>query len=313
MLSRRNIRIKVLQQLYASNQQDSKQTNQFVQSFDSIFKNVYQFYFYCLNLLIDFDVYLESERELETEKYFPNKKIIRQTRIFENNEFFKAVKQSSQLKDLITNKKLNWQAHGELFNRLYTDMMQYDFCIDYLVFDEPNSEQQKEFLTNFYEFLFNEFEMFDSAMEEDYFFWQDDSADILKAIVRTIDGFYEKNKLKLELITNKQVEDFQFGKLLFEKSEINKEKINLLITQTSPNWDQDRLTVTDMILLRMAVVEFLYFETIPLKVTINEYLDIAKAYSTPKSHLFINGVLDKVKQKLLDSNEIKKEGRGLLN
>lgn len=313
MLSRRNIRIKVLQQLYASNQQESNQTNQFVQSFDAIFKNVYQFYFYCLNLLIDFDVYLESERELETEKYFPNKKIIRQTRIFENNEFFKAVKQSSQLKDLMTNKKLNWQAHGELFNRLYTDMMQYDFCIDYLVFDEPNAEQQKEFLTHFYEFLFNEFELFDSAMEEDYFYWQDDSADILKAIIRTIDSFYEKDKLKLELINNKQIEDFQFGKLLFEKSEINKEKINLLITQTSPNWDQDRLTVTDMILLRMAVAEFLYFETIPLKVTINEYLDIAKAYSTPKSHLFINGVLDKLKQKLIDSNEIKKEGRGLLN
>lgn len=313
MLSRRNIRIKVLQQLYASNQQESTQTNQFVQSFDAIFKNVYQFYFYCINLLIDFDVYLESERELETEKYFPNKKIIRQTRILENNEFFKSIKQSSQLKDLTTNKKLNWQAHGELFNRLYTDMMQYDFCIDYLVFDEPNSEQQKEFLTNFYEFLFNEFELFDSAMEEDYFYWQDDSADILKAVIRTIDSFYEKNKLKLESINSKQIEDFQFGKLLFEKSEVNKERINQLITQTSPNWDQDRLTITDMILLRMAVTEFLYFETIPLKVTINEYLDIAKAYSTPKSHLFINGVLDKLKQKLIDSNEIKKEGRGLLN
>ncbi|MEZ4804325.1 MAG: transcription antitermination factor NusB [Bacteroidia bacterium] len=207
----------------------------------------------------------------------------------------------------------DWRKHGDLFNRFFIDLVQYDFFIDFNVLDQPDANMQKEFLTNFYELLFNEFELYSSAMEEEYLFWDDDSADILKAVINTINTYYEKNKLKIEVINDKQLEDIAFGKSLFENCIVNQESLDKLILENTSNWDSERLTINDMIMLRMALSEFLYFETIPPKVSINEYLDIAKSYSTPKSHLFLNGVLDKIRLTLTQNGQINKTGRGLKN
>lgn len=313
MLSRRNIRIKVLQQLYAFTQQEALSLPVFTKQLDTRFKEFYQFYYFSLQFLNDFNIYLESERSIEMEKYFPNKKVIRTTQVLEKLEFLKELNENDKFGTLNVKLPFTWQKHGELFSRIFTDIVQYDFFIDFNIYDEPTHEQQKEFLTNLYEFLFNEFELFESAMEEEYVFWNDDSADILKNIIRLIDTYYSSQKLKVEYINNKQNEDIEFGKALFEKCIIEKDSLDLLTKNNSPNWDPERLTLTDMLLLRMALCEFLYFESIPPKVTINEYLDIAKAYSTPKSHLFINGVLDKLRINLTNEGKIIKTGRGLVN
>lgn len=313
MLSRRNIRIKVLQQLYAFTQQEAISLPNFSKQLDNRFREFYQFYYFNLSFLSDFNVYLESERDIEMEKYFPNKNVIRATKVIEKLDFFKALESSEVFNSLNVKLPYSWKKHGEMFSRIFTDLVQYDFFIDFNVFDEPTAAQQKEFMTHLAEWLFNEFELFDSAMEEEYAFWNDDSADILKNIIRTIENFYDNGKLKIDQINNKQKEDIEFGISLFEKCVVEKESLDLLTRNNSPNWDPERLTLTDMLMLRMAVCEFLYFESIPPKVTINEYLDIAKAYSTPKSHLFINGVLDKLRITLTDSGKIKKTGRGLVN
>jgi N utilization substance protein B len=313
MLSRRNIRIKVLQQLYAFTQQESTSLPEFSKQLESRFREYSQFFYFSLQFLDSFNTYLESERDIEAEKYFPNKNIIRSTEVLNRLDFFKALESNEEFALLNNKNPFTWTRHGEMFSHIFTDMVQYDFFIDFNIYDSPSAEQQKEFLTNFYEFLFNEFELFDSAMEEEYVFWHDDGADILKSIIRLIDNFYTSGKLKFEQVNNKQMEDFEFGRELFEKCIIEKESLDALTVKNSPNWDPERLTLSDMLMLRMAVCEFLYFETIPPKVSINEYLDIAKAYSTPKSHLFINGVLDKLRIILTESGKIKKTGRGLVN
>lgn len=313
MLSRRNIRIKVLQQLYAYTQQDSNSLPLFSKQLDTRFKEFYQFYYFNLQFLDKFNTYLESEKDIELEKYFPNKNVIRNTEVLKRTDFYNELIKNEEFVNLSSKLPFSWDKHGEMFNHIFTDMVQYDFFIDFSVFDTPTAEQQKEFLTNLYEFLFNEFELYDSVMEEEYVFWNDDSADTLKTIVRHIDHFYATGKIKFEAINNKQKEDIEFGKQLFEKCIVEKESLDELTQNNSPNWDPERLTLTDMLMLRMAVCEFLHFETIPPKVSINEYLDIAKAYSTPKSHLFINGVLDKLRILLTDAGKIKKTGRGLVN
>jgi N utilization substance protein B len=150
-------------------------------------------------------------------------------------------------------------------------------------------------------------------MEDEYLYWEDDSADILKSVINTIDTFYNKNKLKIEIINDKQREDIQFGVTLFQNCIVYKESLDEIIHHNTSNWDAERLTVNDIIMLRMALSEFLYFETIPPKVSINEYLDIAKSYSTPKSHLFLNGVLDKIRITLTQDGKLNKTGRGLKN
>ena len=313
MLSRRNIRIKVLQQLYALTQQEAPSVPFFLNQLNAQFKYLYQFYYFQLQFLSDFNIYLESEKHIELEKYFPNKALIRNTQCIERLSFFSALESDAKFAELSTSLPYSWLNYGELFNRIFNDLVQYDFFIDYNVFDTPNEAQQKEFLTNLYEFLFNEFELFESEMEDIYILWNDDCADILKAIVKTIDTFYDQEKLKLEAISEKQADDFKYGTQLLEKCVVDKESLDTLIASHSPNWDADRLTLTDMLMLRMAVCEILNFETIPPKVTINEYLDIAKNYSTPKSHLFLNGVLDKIRIVLTESGKIKKTGRGLVN
>ncbi len=313
MLSRRNIRIKVLQQLYAYTQQDSISLPEFSKQLNTRFREFPQFFYYSLQFLDSFNSYLESEKDIEAEKYFPNKNTIRTTEIFKKVDFFTVLEGNEEFALLSDKSRFSWKQHGDMFNHIFTDIVQYDFFIDFNVYDSPTAEQQKEFLTNLYEFLFNEFELYESAMENEYVFWDDDSADILKAIVRLIDHFYASGKLKFEPLNSKQKEDIEFGIQLFEKCIVEKESLDILTRNNSPNWDPERLTLTDTLMLRMAVCEFLYFETIPPKVSINEYLDIAKAYSTPKSHLFINGVLDKLRIMLTESGKIKKTGRGLVN
>lgn len=313
MLSRRNIRIKVLQQLYAFQQQDAPSVPAFLKILDKQFNDLYKFYYFSLQFLMDFNTFLESEREIETEKYFPNKTHIRNTEVLGRLDFFKALSNDKQFEEMCGKLPYDWRRHGDLFNHIFIDMVQYDFFTDFMVFDEPNADMQRDFLINLYEFLVNEFELFDHAMESEYLYWEDDSADVLKAVVTSIQTFYDKQKMKVEGIGEKQREDMNFGIQLFEKCIVNKEYLDELIFKNTSNWDSERLTVTDVVMLRMALSEFLYFETIPPKVTINEYLDIAKSYSTPKSHLFLNGVLDKIRITLTESGKINKSGRGLKN
>jgi transcription antitermination protein NusB len=313
MLSRRNIRIKVLQQLYAFQQQDAPSVPIFLKVLDKQFSDLYKFYYFSLQFLMDFNTFLESEKDIEVEKYFPNKTHIRNTEVLNRIDFFKALSADKNFEELCGKLPFDWRRHGDLFDRIFIDVVQYDFFIDFMVFDEPTAEVQKDFLINLYEFLFNEFELFDHAMENEYLCWEDDSADVLKAVVHAIQGFYDKNRLKIESVGEKQREDIQFGIQLFEKCIVNKEFLDELIFKNTSNWDSERLTLTDVVMLRMALSEFLYFETIPPKVSINEYLDIAKSYSTPKSHLFLNGVLDKIRMILLEDGKINKSGRGLKN
>lgn len=313
MLSRRNIRIKVLQQLYAFQQQDASSVPAFLKTLEKQFSDLYKFYYFSLHFLIDFHTFLESEKEIEIEKYFPNKNHIRNTEVLNRLDFFNALSSDKGFEELCGKLPYDWRRHGDLFDRIFIDLVQYDFFTDFMILDQPPADMQKDFLVNLYEFLFNEFELFDHAMETEYLYWDDDSADILKAVIHAVQSFYDKERLKVENIGDKQREDIQFGLHLFEKCIVNKEYLDDLIFKNTSNWDSERLTLTDVIMLRMALCEFLYFETIPPKVSINEYLDIAKSYSTPKSHLFLNGVLDKIRIILMESGKINKSGRGLKN
>ncbi|MCC6818923.1 MAG: transcription antitermination protein NusB, partial [Bacteroidia bacterium] len=259
------------------------------------------------------NTFLESEKDIEVDKYFPNKSHIRNTSALTRLDFFNALEASEDFVSLCGKLPYDWRKHGDLFDRIFVDLVQYEFFKEFSIFEEPTAEAQKEFLINLYEFLFNEFELFDNAMEDEYLHWEDDSADILKAVISTITSFYDRGRLKIESKGEKQIEDIQFGTSLFEKCIVYKEQLDEVILANTANWDSERLTINDMIMLRMALSEFLYYETIPPKVTINEYLDIAKSYSTPKSHLFLNGVLDKIRIILNDTGKINKSGRGLKN
>lgn len=157
-------------------------------------------------------------------------------------------------------------------------------------------------------------ENFLTIIEEHFTNWLEDAEYVVEAVYEVLDK--SKNELKLHLEKGKLKEKFveltKFGADLFNRTIENKEEHQKLIEPKLKNWDADRLAILDVILIRMALSEFLYFPSIPVKVTINEYLDIAKEYSTPKSKDFINGVLDALMKDLKKKNELNKSGRGLL-
>jgi len=311
MLSRRNIRIKVLQQLYAFQQQSNLSLPSLSKTLKTDYENVYNIYYFSLSFLENLNDFLESERLIESEKYFPSKVHIRKTFFIERLGFYNALIDDNNYKLGKQRGKFSWKNHGNLFNKFFEDIVQYDFFKEFDLFEMPEKEVQKQFLTNLFELAFNEFELFEDALSEEYVLWDDDSADVLQAIIKCVDKFYDKDKISVEKPEFKQIEGMGFGDELLNKCVIEKDSFNQMIADNLSNWDSERLTITDTILLRMALAEFIHFETIPPKATINEYLDIAKLYSTPKSHIFLNGVLDKIKIQLTQSGKMKKSGVGL--
>jgi N utilization substance protein B len=150
-------------------------------------------------------------------------------------------------------------------------------------------------------------------VEDKYLNWDDDQILVLKTVAKTIQGIAENTKSILPAKHKDEEEDIKFLKDLFDLCVQHQDELMNLVAVKTKNWDQDRIAVVDLILMKMAICEVLYFPFIPVKVSINEYLELAKLYSTPNSHGFINGILDKVQLDLNQAGRINKLGRGLVN
>ncbi|MBC7425445.1 MAG: transcription antitermination factor NusB [Bacteroidia bacterium] len=260
---------------------------------------------------LNFRSYLESDKDIEVGKYFPSKENIRAASVLDNNGILQSMEDNEQFNLRAKKIPYSWDKYGEVFEKLFPLIRSEDFFVDYLVFENPDLNQQKEFLLSLYEYAFANNEFFNDKMEEAYANWQDDDIALIKSVMRTIETISSDKPFKLSMLSNNEAEDIAFARELFEKAITEKETINELVTANAPNWDTERITIVDMILIEMAVCEFMFFKEVPVKVTINEYLDIAKEYSTPKSNMFLNGVLDKIRIKLTEQGKVSKTGRGL--
>ena len=149
-------------------------------------------------------------------------------------------------------------------------------------------------------------------LEDKRLTWIDDFPIVNTAIVKMLGKISDKNASDLLVPdTYKNDEDREYALQLFRKVILNEEKLNLQIEGKTPNWDQDRIADIDLIILKMAIAEFLYFPSIPVRATINEYLEVSKEYSTPKSSIFVNGILDKLVKEFTENGNLNKMGRGL--
>ena len=179
--------------------------------------------------------------------------------------------------------------------------------------EKSSYEEDKRIIINLYTNIIHPENDLHHILEEMSIYWNDDAEYIISMIIKTIKTFREKDTNEKELLPLfKNEEDQEFFILLFRKAVINREYCLELIKETANNWDVDRIAFMDTLVMQMAITELLEFTTIPTKVTLNEYLDIAKYYSTEKSNSFINGILDRILIKLRNSNKIKKTGRGLI-
>jgi N utilization substance protein B len=298
MISRRILRIKTMQALYAyfkhggeSSLKKSEQELEF-----SINKS-FDLYHYLLLLLIDLADYSESRIELARQKKIPTEEDLHPNTKFIFNIIVKQIRCNRQLMEYISEHKLSWANYPELIRGIYAAMVDNDDYKAYMSSKNRSYIEDKDFICNLYKNVISQYE----------------PEFIMGIIIKTVKKFNkadQENSMLLPLY--KSEDDKEYPKRLLRKVILNHEQYLELIEKFSKNWDVDRIAFIDILLMQMAIAELLEFSSIPVKVTLNEYLELAKYYSTSKSNLFLNGILDKVFGQLKEDNLIKKSGRGLI-
>ena len=315
MITRRSVRIKAMQYIYACETANSADIKHFEQNLQKSIFSVKDQYLYLLLFIREIANFAEKDAQIKSSKHLKSKddKLVN-TKLLSNFLIQFLNNDAPFLKEI---KALNVLAliDDEDVRRLYKKMQDAPQYQHYLnngkEFDVD--EDRKIVLYMLIELLFNDDTFIDHS-DEIFINWNDDAEFVVEAVTDIIQK--SKHELKLHLnrqhLKEKMAELSQFGIDLFRETVEHKKENYKLIEPRLKNWDSDRLATVDIILMRMALSEFLYFPSIPIKVTINEYLDIAKEYSTPKSKDFINGVLDALMKDLKDKNLLNKTGRGLL-
>lgn len=314
MLNRRHIRIKVMQSLFAfkgTESDDFKKDERFL--FQSIDK-MSDLYFSMLALLIELQKKANSKLELSQKKLLATEEDINPNRKFADNVVLQFISSNTMLKEVIEKRKLNfWDLDFEYVDVIYKAVLESDLYKDYMAKGPSDLKEDKDFIIDIYSEIIAPNDKLYDYFEDQQITWVDDLPVINTAIVKTL------SKLKLTkpetfLIPElfKDNDDKIFAKELLYKTLLNRTTFVEEIAKKTTNWDTDRLASLDGVLLQMALCEFQKFPSIPVKVTINEYLEIAKEYSTPKSSVFINGILDKIVKEYRENNVHNKIGRGLM-
>jgi len=232
---------------------------------------------------------------------------------FLDNKVLDLIEQNEDLSNYIQNKKLNyWDLDGEYVTILLKDLRAKDFYKEYILKQNTSFKEDQDFLVSLFKKVIAPSDKYYEYIEDKRLTWVDDFPIVNTALAKMLAKISEKNVRTIllpELYKNQ--DDKQYAKQLFTKVVLNDEKLSQEIEGKTPNWDKERIAEMDMIILKMGIAEFLHFPSIPVRATINEYLEISKEYSTPKSSIFINGILDKLVKEFETSKKLNKIGRGL--
>lgn len=313
MISRRIIRTKVLQVLYAYYSSPEKSLNTTEKELFFCIHKAYDLYHYLMALVIDIADYAENRIEIRRNKHQPTHEDLHPNTKFVTNQVIQQLRSNRQLRVYLEQKKLSWVNYPELIKELYLFMIESD------VYKEYMDDTTRSFLNDrkFIEKLFNKIILVSEdlyiVLEEQSIFWNDDVDFVISMIVKTIKRFNELTDAEHRLMPQfKDEEDRQYTKDLLRKAIINHDELREMIKEHSRNWDVERIAFMDILIMQLAIAEFLYFPSIPTKVSMNEYIELSKYYSTEKSRNFINGILDKILKDLRKNERIKKVGRGLI-
>ena len=314
MLTRRHIRVKVMQSLYAFNQSKNDNLASEEKFLMKSMQEMYDLFLLQLSLLLEIRYQAENYLEKSQQKFLATSEEKNPSRRFIDNKIFQILDENEDLQDLFEDRKINhWKQDDEYANIIWTEIRESLVYEDYMQAAEHDFKQDRDFIIEIFKnFVAPNDKLYD-YLEDKKLTWLDDLPLVNTAVVKFLQKLKEshsKHKKVPQLFKND--EDKEFAIKLFRKTYVNDEELAEEMLGKTPNWDQDRIAEIDMILIKMATCEFLYFPSIPVKVTINEYLEIAKEYSTPKSSIFINGVLDKLSKEYKADNKLNKTGRGLM-
>lgn len=312
MLNRRHIRVKVMQSIYALHQSQSGDLEKEEKFLFYSLENIQDLYLVMISTLIELkkmeEVFLHksSLKHLVTsEERNPNTKFIK-------NKVVHLLAESNHLSISLENRKIdNWETHDDYIQLLLRLIKESDLYAKYMSNRENDFEEDKQFVLDIFTEIIVPNEKLYDYLEDTKLTWIDDIPLVNTEIIKQLKGLKESTELRMPRLY-KDIEDKDFAKNLFRKTVLNEKELAKYYIDKTPNWDTERIAEIDTIILKMAICEFLKFPSIPVKVTINEYLEVAKEYSTPKSSIFINGILDNLVKEMQTNDTLLKTGRGLM-
>lgn len=321
MLSRRHLRVKVLQALYAFFQSDGKDIAVGEKQLLLGTEKLFELYIHQLSFLIKLVDYASNRIEEAKKKFYPtNEDLHPNTRLIDN-KFIVQLEENKEFQRWKNKLRINWGEEENLFHKLFQELKAGEDYIEFVAQKNYGYKEDKDLImlivTNYLPF----YENLRNYYEDRSIFWSDEDFDIsLFMLIKTINGYRENwgaehplpSLFKEDEEGEEADEDRKYMIKLFRYCIIRSEEYGKLIEEQAENWELERIALMDIIIMKMALAELIIFPSIPVKVTINEYIEISKSYSSIKSKLFINGILDKLVIKLKQDGTIRKSGRGLM-
>ncbi|MDR6300420.1 transcription antitermination factor NusB [Mesonia maritima] len=313
MLTRRHIRVKVMQSLYAFEQSKNENLQAEEKFLQKSMEEMYNLFLLNLSLFIEIKNNAQDFLEKSQQKILATEEDKNPNLKFVENRVIQLIENSDKLSNLLEDRKLNhWKKDDEYVQIIWKEIQESEIYKNYLETRDSTFKEDKDFIIDIFKNIIAPNDKLYEYLEDKKLTWLDD----LPIVNTTLLKLLKKLKASDESIfipkLFKNIEDKEFASELLKKTLLNQDRYEEDITGKTPNWDKDRIAEIDSVLLRMAVCEFLKFPSIPVKVTINEYLEIAKEYSTPKSSIFINGILDKLSKEYKEQEKLNKIGRGLM-
>jgi len=311
MISRRLLRVKVLQILYAYKASESNNPAKTEKELITSIEKSYDLYHLILLLLLDLSSYAQQRIDIAKSKFFPTNEEANPNTRFVDNRIIAKISESRKFCQYLESRKISWSGEEELIKSFYRLLLEWDVYQDYMNSPEDSFNQDKKFISRLIAELILPDPYLQQVLEEQSIYWNDDLEFVGSMVIKTLSRWKENSEMPVQNMFSNE-DDRLYVVDLFRKTVLHADEYQELIKKFSENWDFERLANMDILIMQMAICEAINFPSIPAKVTLNEYIEISKYYSTDKSSYFINGILDKVFLQLRSDNKIKKTGRGLI-
>ena len=307
MINRVLIRLKIVQIVYAYYQNGGKNLDTAEKELFFSLSKAYDLYNYLLLLMVEVTKQANKRLNAAKNKLIPTKEKLFPNTKFVENRFVAQLEVNKQLLEFSVSQKKTWENETDFVRSLCDKILDSDIYKEYMASETSSYEEDRELWRKIYKnLIFNNTDL-DQLLEDQSLYWNDDKEIVDTFVLKTIKRFDEKNGAKQELLPEfKDDEDQDFARRLFRRAVLNADYYRHLISENTKNWDLDRVAFMDVIIMQIALAELLSFPNIPVSVSLNEYVEIAKLYSTPKSGGFINGTLDGIVNSLKKENKLTK-------
>jgi N utilization substance protein B len=313
MISRRLLRIKALMALYAFNRREDDDVALAEKELIFSIEKTYDLYHYLILLVLEVADIASEKIDQALLKRMPTPEDLNPKRRFIDNQVIAQLRKNKAFNSYISSRKLSWINYSHIPRLMYNKMITWDKYEEYMSSEVHGYTSDRKFIINLITKLFAESEDLESSFEEQSIYWNDDTEYVAIMIEKTLKKFKSdsrENAPMMPLFKNKEDEDFV--RILFRKTILNTRQYSELIDKNTTNWEVERIALMDILVMQLAITEIIEFQEIPVKVTLNEYIEIAKYYCTSKSSTFVNGILDNIVKEIREKGLFRKTGKGLI-